>query len=425
MEEKSMFRNSNILKILYLIYIISFNSLAQNQSETWSKVYKLSNNDLCEMVNNPKVWNEWDLNNAKTALMERKYDCLKNSPKDSLQKSTSSLAQNNRVRLDFPTDKGCIYSELRLPTSDLSLRKKAIVTWTGLCKDGYITGKGTLKIDSNGTIQTIIATFKNGFEEGLGYTILESINGYKEWYEGEYKNGFRVQGKVEVNFGDGGSYIYEGGLKEGKFFGEGSLKRTFKDGKYSLSKGYFEDGKLNGKGLIKYSNEVIDEGFFVNDHLNGLGTRKFTDGTLIEGEYFQGGLSGKVKISYKDGSVLEGMELNNKLHGLASYTKANGDKWYQEYKDGVKVSETPASTNTKPVAVSQPSQIDNSRPNYNERQKGIDSMNCEAYAKNSTANQKPAVAYGDKSGLTALFSTILIGTNTQDYYDSCMKRLGY
>jgi len=114
---------------------------------------------------------------------------------------------------------------------------------------------------------------------------------------------------------------------------------------------------------------------------------------------------------------------------LVTYTKPNGDKWYQEWKDGKKISETPASTNSKPVSVAQePSQINNSRPYYNERQKGVDSLNCEAYAKNSTANQKAAAPPGP-AGLGTFFAILaqdaLINMNTQDYYDSCMKRLGY
>jgi len=58
----------------------------------------------------------------------------------------------------------------------------------------------------------------------------------------------------------------------------------------------------------------------------------------------------------------------------------------------------------------------------------IDSLNCEAYAKNSTSNQQAAPPPGP-AGLASLASifaqTALIGMNTQEYYDSCMKRLGY
>ena len=73
-------------------------------------------------------------------------------------------------------------------------------------------------------------------------------------------------------------------------------------------------------------------------------------------------------------------------------------------------------------------QKNNQQSNYNERQKGIDSLNCEAYAKNSTANQQAAAPPGP-AGLATFFAILaqdaLINMNTQDYYDSCMKRLGY
>ena len=67
-------------------------------------------------------------------------------------------------------------------------------------------------------------------------------------------------------------------------------------------------------------------------------------------------------------------------------------------------------------------------PNPSQRQKGIDSLTCEAYSKNMTADQQPAVAPGPSGGLSALsavLSGMMISNNRQQYYDSCMHRLGW
>jgi hypothetical protein len=128
-----------------------------------------------------------------------------------------------------------------------------------------------------------------------------------------------------------------------------------------------------------------------------FGEWKWNDGSKYVGEFENGKFNGQGTIFNSDGSIKEkGIYVNDYLVGSSQEIKSS-----------------PQSSNVQ------------EQSRYKERQKGIDSLNCEAFAKNSTSNQQPAVAYGDRYGITALLSATMIGTNTQEYYDSCMKRLGY
>jgi len=62
------------------------------------------------------------------------------------------------------------------------------------------------------------------------------------------------------------------------------------------------------------------------------------------------------------------------------------------------------------------------------RQRSLDSMNCETYAKNNTADQQIKVMPQSSFGLALLDSLAqgnMIAQNRQAWYESCMKRLGY
>ena len=189
----------------------------------------------------------------------------------------------------------------------------------------------------------------------------------------EIKNGYETK-----NYGD---FSLTGKFKNGK--PDGVMEYSSSDGTkktYFYADGVIQENEVGGIEVAKYKCEKI--GFKKQ-------TEKFAN------------------------CVLELYKKNNTTSN-SSLSKSN-----QETK----------SLPPQPVQeISSPSRLANyaeDQKKSKERQKGIDSLNCEAYAKNSTSNQQPAVAYGDRYGITGLLSATLMGMNTQDYYDSCMKRLGY
>ena len=273
---------------------------------------------------------------------------------------------------------------------------------------------GVLDVESaNGTTFKYIGQFLN--EKFNGQGSLEFKNGSK--YVGEFKQGL-MTGKGKYVFSNGA--VDEGNFVNGRLDGIGI--RKFPSG--GSKEGNFVVGKLEGIGKEITPQGGVFEGKFINDQSNGHGIFYGKNGSITVGEYVQGKLIGKYKTTYANGDSLEANGTGGKLDGFAVYTKFNGDKWYQEWKDGVKVSETPAASNSR----NSTTQTLPSNDQSNNRQKGVDSLYCESYA-NNTPNPPPAIAYGDRSGamsgISALLSAGLMNLNRQEAYDSCMQRLGY
>jgi len=415
-----------------------------------------------------------------------------------------TVSAQEKVRVDIKTDKGCVYSELVKPER-VEIRKQSTVTWDGKCKGGYLDGFGNLTLkDAEGGVQKVSTTYINGMENGKGTSSSDTPK-QKTTFSGNWINGYRTNGTLEVTLISGVSFIYEGAFQENKFFGDANLvyadgtkfKGFFQDGRllrgqvtykngviyegeFSKSAmkpeglgtmlfpsglkviGKFLDGKTTDAVTVKYSDGALFEGNFDIKTLNpdGFGTMTLKDGTSIQGNYIQGKISGKGILNlsngdfyegdfldnqrtgqgvYKwksgrtyrgtfkngeldgygyfvnpDGEVAEGTHVNGKLNGLWTVRKNNGEKFIVEYKDGERIS----------VSSNQSQAV----PDQAKRQRGIDSMNCEAYSKNQTANQQPVAPPGPAglgSFLSILGQTALIGMNVQEYYDSCMKRLGW
>lgn len=129
------------------------------------------------------------------------------------------------------------------------------VTWSGVCTNGYIEGRGELKWIVNGKATSgHVGDFKNGMTHGQATTTF--TNGDK--YVGEYKDGIQ---------NGHGAYTWANGRK---YVGE------------------FKDNKMNGRGYILYPPEkhpnypkLLSDGSqwigeFKNNQLHGLGV--YTDG---------------------------------------------------------------------------------------------------------------------------------------------------
>jgi hypothetical protein len=288
--------------------------------------------------------------------------------------------------------------------------------------DGIRTGKGIYKFKNNAVMDG--AFLNNQFTGDGRYTYPDGGNDV-----GIFLNG-KLNGKGHRNYSNGNQIF--GNFLTGNLEGHG--KFLSKDG--TTYEGSFKNSVPDGVGIWKFANGDFHEGNNSNGKMNGSGVLKMGDsGEVIEGLWIDNKLSGRYKVTKRNGDIFQANIENGKVEGTAIYTKSNGDKWYQEYKNGVKVSETAGSSNTSSSSQNStfktPQNITSYEAEYaqaKQRQKGIDSLTCEAYAKNSTSNQQAAPPPGP-AGLASLASifaqTALIGMNTQEYYDSCMKRLGY
>ena len=152
-------------------------------------------------------------------------------------------------------------------------------------------------------------------------------------YDGEYLNGKRHGKGILYRFG-----------REIKFEGE------YANGYKIQGKGYNRDGKLkfvlerNGKGKeYDYSGSLIFEGYYLNEKKNGIGKYYHYGKLISEGEYKDGELDGKVKEydekgkltfegEFKNGIKWEGKENGKYFKGVF----LNGKRWNgkgKEYED--------------------------------------------------------------------------------------------
>jgi len=168
-----------------------------------------------------------------------------------------AMAQE-KVRVDIKTNTGCLYSEM-VNYDRVDFRKSSKVLWDGKCKGGYLDGNGNLTLqDNEGGLQNISASYINGMESGGGTSRYESPK-IKTKFTGNWLNGLRVKGILEVTYPSGVSFIYEGPFNDGKFTGDGKIE--YSDGrKYQ---GLFNENKLI-KGKVIYKSGSIYQGEFAN-----------------------------------------------------------------------------------------------------------------------------------------------------------------
>lgn len=355
--------------------------------------------------------------------------------------TSTASAQEGYVRIEINTNKGCNYSEYVKPER-IDIRKTSKVIWSGKCSSGYISGPGTLTIlDSEGKKSTINTNYDNGLEDGYGIFESEDTKGTTSRFEGMYQKGFRVKGTVQTASADGkktqytgeftngritgnGQMTYHNGtIHEGEFldgFAEGRGKRTTPDG--SILDGNFLKGRAEGRGTLKFSNGDVYTGDFVKDSRTGHGEYRWANGNIYTGEFVNGKINGPGKVTNPNGDIFERVIRNDKIEGSAIYKRANGDMWYLEYRDGVKISETPSSSNKQNPSGAKPTE----GPDLARRQRGIDHMTCQTYAKNAVAGQQiSTIGSGAAAAAQAFIQGTLISMNQQDAYDSCMKNLGW
>ncbi len=215
--------------------------------------------------------------------------------------------------------------------------KYRIIEKDGICKEYTLNGN---KLIFEGE-------FKNGKKNGKAKEF-DSYNG-KVLFEGIYLNGKR-NGKGKKYDYINGNLIFDGtylnGEKNGKgkeYYNDGNLEYEgeFLNGFRIEGKGYNRDGKLifelerNGKGKEYYIDGNLKfEGDFLNGEKNGKGKYYHRNGKIkLEGEFEDGEINGNVKEYDEDGKLVFEGEYNN---GKKWKGKENGKDFQGEYLNGEK-----------------------------------------------------------------------------------------
>ena len=213
------------------------------------------------------------------------------------------------------------------------------VRWSGACKDGYISGPGTLtSIWSKETLQA-------EFDRGLArYGVFKEKRGIYEgplednvptgWGSMQLKSGYTLRcsfnhwvsaGRVEVQWPDGSRYqgeydhqkdnitgrgkltaadgsVYEGLFRSNKPEGQGTYRLATGD----VRSGTFVKGKLSGQGSITYASGIKYSGRVLDDQPSGQGTLEYGGGGTFEGSFSKGLPQGRGRFVHPDGRILEG-----------------------------------------------------------------------------------------------------------------------
>ena len=239
------------------------------------------------------------------------------------------FVQADLVRVDIPTSKKCLYSEYARQER-VENSKKAVVTWTGTCKGGYISGQGVLtRKDFSGEISTFKGAYDGGLENGFVEGRWENANRIKT-VKALYKDGYIVQGEEEfINLRDGSSRSYVGEYSVGEITGKGVLNFKGKQ----VRKGSFVKAKLNGYGEVIYSDGSYEKGYFRNDELNGQGLIHYANGVEVSSNYVNGEAQGQSTLRHPNGETKTGNMVNGGFDGIVDLI--NGNLYGQLiYKDG-------------------------------------------------------------------------------------------
>lgn len=154
-------------------------------------------------------------------------------------------------------------------------------TWNGMCKNGYLEGKGTVQwlVDGKPTI-SIAGTLFAGKVYGMGVASGFSSKGEQYRYEGMFVlSNFRGRGIMTWSNG----VRYEGDFRDGFRTGRGIM--TWPNG--DRYEGDFVDNRRTGKGAYSWANGDYYEGDFVDDLFHGNGMIRLKDGRVVRGRFIR------------------------------------------------------------------------------------------------------------------------------------------
>jgi hypothetical protein len=188
------------------------------------------------------------------------------------------------------------------------LRMTGGTVYEGDFKNNHRHGRGTLRF-LDGT--TLTCLFTNN-SSGPGLVVLERQDGSR--YEGEYDHANNlIEGRGKATYPNGS--VYEGMWHKGVIDGEGVYKLANGD----VQTGTFAQGLLTGTGSIEYASGAKYTGAFTAGTLSGFGTAVYANGNVYEGEYLGNAAHGAGKLTSSDGRVLEGQWEANTLNGECSF----------------------------------------------------------------------------------------------------------
>ena len=206
---------------------------------------------------------------------------------------------------------------------------KATVTWSGICVNGKVQGRGRAVWqwkDDKSKESKYVGEVKDGKWHGRGFLVWASGSRYT----GDFRDGKRTGRGVYV-WADG---RYEGDFRDGKFHGLGVQVGTNGDGyegewqngkphghgllvwsSGSRYEGSWKEGKRHGHGVYVAANGNRYEGEFRNNMQSGRGVAMFANGNECAGEFRDGGLlgtgngrkNGQFKKCYLDGNTIKYM----------------------------------------------------------------------------------------------------------------------
>lgn len=217
--------------------------------------------------------------------------------------------------------------------------------WTGLCKNGFVQGEGTITYTTQRGETRLSGAFIDGIMNGYGELSTWVVRDGKRTAtqsNGEYKNGFMDgQGLVEIE----GLWAYEGEFKKGLPDGHIVLQA---DDLFRLEGVFKGWNKTNGPGILEIQGdfpvrftgefhgpvkdlEIVGEGVletygdqgyryvgeFKGTVKHGQGVMKFNQGTRYEGAFQEGKRHGYGKETLANGNSCEGVWSKGRLiYGL-------------------------------------------------------------------------------------------------------------
>jgi hypothetical protein len=459
MGRRSMFRNSStFLTILFICSTASSEELAQlfkNSYETDKKcLYSEFSKVKSENSNIPKV--QWSgkckdgfIEGLGTIIIERPNGArqeIRTTYINGLENGEGELiewrANGQQAKFKGIWLNGVkVSGRLEVKNSDGSNYQ-----YEGGFKEGKYAGQGK---HTSSTGYELMGNFVDGKIQGNG--VIKYADGGA--YFGEMKNSLPDGiGKLTYKNGD----VFDGNLREGKLNGYGKLVRV----NSSLIEGYWLSGNLqdgakttfsggnwytgsysgllpHGEGIYSFVDGNIYIGSFVNGMFDGKGTLQYANGDTYEGDFAKNKRTGRGAYTWKSGKTTSGYFIDGVVDGIATEKFPNGDVINGLYKEGKKegwwtiksANGTTAYANFEGgQRVDVDSRSSTEPPNQSSANKAVATMNCNVYAKNMMAGEKPNIMAGPSVG-ASLLSGILEGArmdlDRKSYFNNCMSNYGF
>lgn len=289
--------------------------------------------------------------------------------------------------------------------------------------DGKIQGNGVIKYADGGAY---LGEIKNSLPDGIGKLTYKNgdifegnlregkPNGYGKLIkanssiiEGYWLSGI-LQDGAKTTFS--GSNVYTGSYNGLLPHGPGIY--NFSDGNIYI--GSFINGMFDGKGTLQYANGDTYEGDFAKNKRTGRGTYAWKSGKTTSGYFIDGVVDGMATEKFPNGDVINGLYKEGKKEGWWTIKSANGTTAYANFEGGQRV-DVDSRSSTEPQ-------------NQSSANKAVATMNCNVYAKNMMAGEKPNIMAGPSVG-ASLLSGILEGArmdlDRKSYFNNCMSNYGF